>query len=187
MRSIAAASGTVEKTLFNIFGSKDCLLAMAAFERSASVFELASARAQEPGWYELTELCNAIAEVTLEAPEMARALAVPLLEHFELVGLDKLYNEHVGDALEVMVKDGQLDPAARKELLAHVVQLGVVASVIFWAKNELADGELAPFLHLRISETLLPHATSDFVPTIKQVIDASLSNLAEQRSTKLGT
>jgi hypothetical protein len=57
----------------------------------------------EWGWPRLMAPCDAIAEVALEAPEMARGLAVPVLDHFELVGLDPLYDKHVGEALAAMV------------------------------------------------------------------------------------
>ena len=113
MRAIAAASGTVEKTLFNIFGSKDRLLAGAAFDRSASVFALADKHAPGPGWPWLIALCNEIAELTLEYPQMTQALTVPLLDHFELVGLDSLYDLHVSAAMRVMAETGWLVPSAR--------------------------------------------------------------------------
>lgn len=180
MRAIAAASGTVEKTLFNIFGNKDRLMAAAAFERSAGVFELVIQRSPEPGWPRLMALCDAIAEVTLEAPEMARGLAVPVLDHFELVGLNLLYDKHVCEALEAMVADGRLTPAVPQALVAHVIQLGVVSSVVFWAKDELSDTELRPFLRLRVNESLLPHAEAAFAPYLKREIDASFGQLSRR-------
>ena len=180
MRAIAAASGTVEKTLFNIFGNKDRLMAAAAFERSAGVFELAVQRSAEPGWPRLMALCDAVAEVTLEAPEMARGLAVPVLDHFELVGLDLLYDQHVGEALEAMAAKGQLISTAPRALVAHVIQLAVVSSVVFWAKDELSDAELRPFLRLRMNESLLPHVEPGFAPDLKREIDASFGQLVRR-------
>lgn len=180
MRAIAAASGTVEKTLFNIFGNKDRLMAAAAFERSAGVFELAVQRSPEPGWPRLMALCDAVAEVTLEAPAMARGLAVPVLDHFELVGLSLLYDKHVGEALEAMIAQGRLFPTVPQTLVARLIQLGVVSSVVFWAKDELSDTELRPFLRLRMNESLLPHAEAAFAPDLKREIDSSFGQLARR-------
>lgn len=180
MRAIALASGAVEKTLFNIFGNKDRLMAAAAFERSVGVFDHAGERSAEPGWPRLMALCDVVAEVTLEAPEMARGLAVPVLEHFELVGLDRLYDRYVGEALAAMVEAGQLAPGTPRAPLTHIIQLGVVSSVVFWAKDELKDAGLRPFLRLRMNESLLPHARAGFAPRIKREIHAMLGRLGSR-------
>lgn len=183
MRAIAAASGAVEKTLFNIFGNKDRLMAAAAFEHTAGVFELAVNRSVQPGWPRLMMLCDVIAEATLEAPEMARGLAVPVLEHFALVGLDILYDQHVGEALAVMSAAGQLLPDVPHALVAHTMQLAVVSTVVIWSKDELSDAELRAVLRLRVNESLLPHAEADFAANLKREIGASFLRLAGRRST----
>ncbi|NBC37792.1 TetR family transcriptional regulator [Novosphingobium sp. FSY-8] len=177
MRAIAADSGVTEKTLFNIFGSKDRLLAAAAFERSASVFGQAEAMSPEPGWPRLIALCDSVASVTLEAPDTARALAVPVIDHLALTGLDRLYNRHVGDALRVMLAQGFLAGSAPVDLLAYLVQLGMVSGVGFWAKGDVQDAELADYLRMRLAETLMPHAKAG-APAVRNAITTAQRALA---------
>ncbi|RVU05701.1 TetR/AcrR family transcriptional regulator [Novosphingobium umbonatum] len=184
MRAIAAASGVTEKTLFNIFGNKDGLLAAAAYERSASVFVLASDLVPVPGWEWLIALCDAVANVTLEAPEMARALAGAVIDHLEMTGLAQLYDRHVGQAMRAMVEQGVLAEAAPLALLSHLVQLAMVSGVGFWAKGDLWDEELRPFLHLRLAETLLSHAKSG-LPAMQQTVFAAQQSLAQRFPPRL--
>lgn len=161
MRMIAQDSGTAEKTLYNIFGTKDRLIAIAARERSAGVFDLAGARENKPGLQQLLAFVRAAAEVTLEQPVLSRALARLLLEHSELVGLHELYEVQVGAILKGMAADGQILRGAPTALLVRLIRLEVVSGVVFWSHGEISDTELEPYLVSRAVETLLPYATPD--------------------------
>lgn len=159
MRMIARESGTAEKTLYNIFGTKDRLIAIAAHDRSADVFALAAAREPVPGWPQLLAFARAAAEVTLEAPVLSRALARLLLDHSELVGLQDVYEIQVGAILGGIVAEGLVVPDAPAALLVRLIRLAVVSAVVFWSHREIADAELEPYLVSRCAETLLPYAT----------------------------
>lgn len=159
MRAIAHASGTAEKTLYNIFGTKDRLVALTANFRSANVFDAAAHSAAAPGWARLVSYARAIAEKALEAPELSRALAVPLIDHAEAVGLDRIYARHITPELAVMLAAGKLVAEAPLETLTRAIRLAMVAAVVFWAKGELADAELLPYTAMRLAECLLPCAT----------------------------
>lgn len=159
MRMIAHESGTAEKTLYNIFGTKDRLIAIAAHDRSADVFALAAAREPVPGWQRLLAFARAAADVTLEAPVLSRALARLLLDHSELVGLQDVYENQGGAILGGVVAEGFLAPDAPIALLVRLIRLAVVSAVVFWSHGEIADAELEPYLASRCAETLLPYAT----------------------------
>ena len=177
MRMIAQESATAEKTLYNIFGTKDRLVALAAHDRSADVFALAALREPRSGWPRLSEFARAAAEVTLEAPVLSRALAGLLLDHAELVGLQDVYESEVGAIVRAMVVDGLLTHDAPPEALVRIIRLGVVSAVLFWAKYQIADAELEPYIIRRCAETLLPFATPSGVAFF----------LEEARAAVLGT
>ncbi len=155
MRAIAAASHVTEKTLYNIFGSKDRLIATAAQHRSAEVFEAAAHALSAGGVAYLLEFARRVADVTLEAPEMARVLAQVLLDYSELVGLQDVYAIHVGNAFDRMREDGIVADGASRESFIRLMRLGIVSTVLFWAHNEVADEELAAHLELQVCRCLL--------------------------------
>lgn len=158
MRAIAAASNVAEKTLYNIFGSKDRLIAMTAQQRSANVFEAAVKAAPEGGFALLKVFARTATDITIAEPEMARALADVLVDHSELVGLNQVYDVHVVRALEQMQASGLIEARASWLATTRLVRLGIVAAVVFWAKGQLSDAELEHYMLLRICETLLPLA-----------------------------
>lgn len=182
MRMIAQESATAEKTLYNIFGTKDRLVALAAHDRSADVFALAAHREPRTGWPRLSEFARAAAEVTLEAPVLSRALAGLLLDHAELVGLQDVYESEVGAMLRAMVGDGLLTRDAPPEILVRVIRLAVVSAVLFWARYQIADAELEPYIVRRCAETLLPFATPGGVAFFLEEARAAMLGTATPRA-----
>jgi AcrR family transcriptional regulator len=156
MRAIAAASHVAEKTLYNIFGSKDRLIAMAAQHRSADVFEAAAHSVPDGGMAFLLEFGRRVAEVTLEAPEMARVLAQVLLDHSDLVGLNDLYEHYVGLTFDQMSDAGLIEERASRASFIRLFRLGIVSAVILWSKGEVSDEDFAGHLELEVLRTLLP-------------------------------
>ncbi|MFM2370307.1 MAG: hypothetical protein RIS85_29 [Pseudomonadota bacterium] len=159
MRMIAQESGTAEKTLYNIFASKDRLIALAAHDRTASIFVAAFARQPQAGWPRLREFACTAADSTLEAPLLSRALAAVLVDHADLVGLPEVYEDDMGGVVRDCVAQGLLLPDAPVAGLVRAIRLSVVSSVLFWAQGEIADDELAAYLVRRCAETLLPFAS----------------------------
>ncbi|MCW1383548.1 TetR family transcriptional regulator [Novosphingobium sp. KCTC 2891] len=159
MRAIAGASGTAEKTLYNIFGTKDRLVALAANARSEMVFETASDTVVVPGWERLRAFCREATTATLDEPLLSRAMALLLLDHAELVGLQQLYAERVGADVAAMIAGGLLGDKVPPGDVVRAIRLGVVSSVVFWAKGEVADAEFEAWLVRQCLQALLPHAT----------------------------
>lgn len=160
MRMIARESGTAEKTLYNIFASKDRLIALAAHDRTASVFATAFAREPAPGWPRLRQFACTAADITLESPLLSRALAALLVDHADLVGLAEVYEDDMGGVVRDCVGQGMLVAETPVAGLVRAIRLSVVSSVLFWAEGEIADGELSPYLVRRCAETLLPFAST---------------------------
>ncbi len=156
---IAKESGSVEKTLYNIFGTKDRLIAIAARDRSSDVFAQATAREALPGWPRLLAFAKAAAEVTLEKPILSQSLARLLLDHSELVGLHEVYEKNVGAILVAITKEALIREDSPLALLVRLIRLDVVSSVVFWSHGEIKDLELEPYLVAKCAQTMLPYAT----------------------------
>lgn len=159
MRMIAKESGSVEKTLYNIFGTKDRLIAIAARDRSSDVFAIATAREPLPGWPRLLAFAKAAAEVTLEKPILSQSLARLLLDQSELVGLHEVYEKNVGTILTAIAEEALIRHGSPLALLVRLIRLDVVSSVVFWSHGQITDAELEPYLVSRCAQTMLPYAT----------------------------
>lgn len=176
MRMIAKDSGSVEKTLYNIFGTKDRLIAIAARDRSSDVFALAKAREADPGWLRLLAFAKAAAEVTLEKPVLSQSLARLLLDHSELVGLHEVYEQNVGAMITAIAELGLIRQNSPFALLVRLIRLDVVSSVVFWSHAEIRDAELELYLVLKCAQALLPYAT----PAGRAVFGLAAENAAER-------
>ena len=159
MRAIAREGGTAEKTLYNIFGTKDRLVALAANERSATVFDRAELAEPQPGWSRLHRFCVEAASATIAEPLLSRAMAVLLLDHAELVGLQDLYAQRMRNIVAAMISEGWLRADVVPEEVVRAIRLGIVASVLFWAKGQVRDDEFECWLKRQCIQALLPHAT----------------------------
>lgn len=157
MKTIAEAAGVAERTLFNIYATKDALIATSARERTERIIEEAWERAaSDQGIGFFLSLSETLARRTLEAPEVARALAPVLVEHADLVGLNEIYRRYVGRALNALVNDGALD-LRDVEVLTSLFTMRMVSSVTLWAGHAIADDLLEIHMRLAVCQVLLPH------------------------------
>ncbi|MFT4054714.1 MAG: helix-turn-helix domain-containing protein [Novosphingobium sp.] len=166
MRMIAEAAGVAERTLFNIYGSKDRLFAFNARERSEETI----AQAHEEGGEGIgffAALPSRLAEKTFEAPELARAFGPILVEHADMVGLPDVYERFAGGALTAMRAEGlvAIDDIAT---VSRFVCMRMVGTIVLWAKREIPDDALETHLRLAICQVLLPYAE---VPLFGQLRD----------------
>lgn len=157
MKMIAAQAGVAERTLFNIYSTKDALIAMSARERTALILSEAVANAADPGIGFFVSLCETLARRTLEAPEVARALAPVLVQQAELVGLNALYRRHVGQVLEGLAASGLVEDDSI-EVLNALIGMDMVGNVTLWAGHVIADAELETHMRLSVCQVLLTHS-----------------------------
>lgn len=156
MRLIAEAAGVAERTLFNIYGSRDRLFAVNARERSEETIEGAHAAGGE-GIGFFRQLPARLAEKTFEAPALARAFSPILIEHADLVGLPDVYERFAGGALRAMRAAGQV-VVEDIAVVSRFVCMQMVTTILLWAKGEIADAALEAQLRLAICQILLPYA-----------------------------
>lgn len=166
MRMIAEAAGVAERTLFNIYNSKDRLFASTVRERSEETIAHAYA-VGSAGMGFFRELSVHLADKTFEAAELARALAPILIEHADLVGLPEVYERFAGSALSSMQEAGDLT-AIDTVLVSRFICMRMVATVLLWAKGEIADIALESHLRLGICQILLPYAEGSLTVELRE-------------------
>ena len=155
-KMIASHAGVAERTLFNIYKTKDALIAAAARERSEGFIEEAWSKASDQGIGFFLSLCETLSRRTLEAPEVARALAPVLVQQADLVALHEVYRRYVGRALEDLVDQDALNPAVI-DVVNALVMMRMVSAVTLWAAQAIADETLEVHMRLGVCEVLLPH------------------------------
>lgn len=160
MKMIAAAAGVAERTLFNIYATRDALIATSARERTEEIIDEAWSAAADHGIGFFLSLSETLSRRTLEAPEVARALAPVLVQHADLVGLHAVYERYVGRALDELAHRDALDPA-EVPVLTALIAMRMVAAVTLWAANVIADAELEAQMRLAVCQVLLPHGRGD--------------------------
>ena len=160
MKMIAETAGVAERTLFNIYSTKDALIATSARERTEDIIKEAWDSAPDHGIGFLLSLSETLARRTLEAPEVARALAPVLVQHADLVGLEEVYRSFVGSALETLADQGALD-GGDVEVLTALFTMRMVSSVTCWASRTVEDNMLETHMRLAVCQILLPHVEPD--------------------------
>lgn len=160
MRAIAQAAGVAERTLFNIYSSKDALVATCARERTEGIIHEAWEKADDPGIGFVLSLCETLSRRTLEQPDVARALAPVLVQHADTVGLQDVYHRYVGRALDELARKDWLEQGDIA-MLTRLIGMRMVSAVALWAGRGIADDALETHMRLAICEVLLPHARHD--------------------------
>lgn len=158
MKAIAAEAGVAERTLFNIYATKDALVAVSARERTYDIVREASDKAPDRTIGFLRSLTRTLAQRTLDAPQVARALAPVLTQHADLVDLDQVYARFLGPTLKELAEQDQLEPG-HVEGLGRLIAMRMAGTVNLWSGRTIADDKLEIHMRLSLAEVLLPHAT----------------------------
>ncbi len=161
MRTIAAQSGVVEKTLYNIYGTKDRLIAAAARERVSFILAAAGEAAPNDGWGMLRAYLSLAVRLMLDDPRVAKAMARIHLEHSELVGMEEVFQVWAGGALNLMEQAEMLEASCPRQSIIRLIRLSVTTAGLLWSKGELTDEELESYGVTRVVETLLPSVRPD--------------------------
>lgn len=156
MKMIAETAGVAERTLFNIYTTKDALMATSARERAEGIIAEAWDSAVDQGIGFFLSLSQMLASRTLEAPELARALAPVLAQHADLVGLYDVYRRYVGRALQALVEQDAMDHEDI-DVLTALFTMRMVSTVNMWACETIADDALETHMRLAVCQVLLPH------------------------------
>lgn len=157
MRAIADAADVAERTLFNIYTSKDGLIATSARERTEEIIDEAWGKAADPGIGFFLSLAETLSRRTLEQPDVARALAPVLVQHADMVGLHAVYRRYVGRALEELAQQGLLEQDGIDTLTGQI-GMRMVSAVALWAGHGMPDATLETQMRLSVCQVLLPHA-----------------------------
>lgn len=156
MKMIAKAAKVAERTLFNIYSSKDVLVATSARERSDAIMRSIAENAGSGDLAYFYSLADTLCRETLAAPALARGLATVLVRSPDLVGLGDVYDQHVGEVLRNLAKRGLVD-ADDVRLVCDLLAMRIVSLITLWSGGTIGDDVLNPHMRLAVCQVLAPH------------------------------
>ncbi|WP_170234875.1 TetR/AcrR family transcriptional regulator [Croceicoccus sediminis] len=160
MKMIARAAKVAERTLFNIYSSKDILVATSARERSEAIISSIADNAGVGDLGYFHALADTLAHETLAAPALARGLATVLVRNPDLVSLGEIYERHVGVALAPLADRGIVD-ASDVPLICNLLAMRIVSLISLWSGGTIADKALNAHMRLAVWQVLAPHVRGD--------------------------
>ncbi|MBS7670836.1 TetR/AcrR family transcriptional regulator [Croceicoccus gelatinilyticus] len=160
MKMIAKSAKVAERTLFNIYSSKDLLIATSARERSDGIMLSIADNADggELGYF--YSLADTLAYETLAAPALARGLATVLVRYPDLVGLGEIYERHVGEVLKEFAERGRIGPEV-VSIICNLFAMRIVSLITLWSGGMIGDDALNPQMRLAVCQVLAPHLDGD--------------------------
>lgn len=160
MKAIAKAAGVAERTLFNIYETKDALIATSARQRSDAIMQEAWDLASDHRQGYLLSLCETLARRTLDAPEVARGLAPIVVQQADLVGLTGIYQRFLGKVLAGMAVSGEVDPGD-VEAITVLIAMRMISAIKLWASGAIPDDDLEDHMRLSLCQVLIPHVKGE--------------------------
>ncbi len=178
MRALAAESGVAYKTLFDVYGSKDNLLATAVEDRLAGVFEKIIKETKTSGFERLLEILDRSSRATLEIPNLARALEPILAADPGRFSIKAIYDQIHRQSFEEMDAQGGLADWADIDMLLDELMLDNTGTRLFWANGVIVDDDLALMQQFGACKILLP-AT---IGVVRQQVEQAYRRLQAQLS-----
>lgn len=160
MKMIAKSAKVAERTLFNIYSSKDLLIATSARERSDGIMLSIMDNVGEGELAYFYSLADTLAYETLAAPSLARGLATVLVRNPDLVGLGEIYERHVGEVLKDFAERGRIE-AHEVSIICNLFAMRIVSLITLWSGGTIADNALNPHMRLAVCQVLAPHLAGD--------------------------
>lgn len=158
MERLAAASGVSKKTLYDIHGGKDALLAAAVSGRMRDVMARIEARAEGCGLPRLLLVIRLTIRAVLETPQLSRALQPILLRDPGRFTIRAFFDRLHRQCLRDMVADGALADWADDDFLIRNMMVEQIGIQNFWAADIIRSEQLEAFSLLSACRILLPPA-----------------------------
>ncbi|MBI1178945.1 MAG: TetR family transcriptional regulator [Alphaproteobacteria bacterium] len=156
MDDLAATSGVAKKTLYDIYGSKEALLAACVDQRVSEVFTRIEAALTGRGVERLLAILARTAEAVMQEPLLQRALEPVLLSHLSQFDVVRVFRElHKGCLLEIAAAE-EWDPAVDVDFIARNLLVDHIALENWWAAGIIDGDELRAFSLLNACRILLP-------------------------------
>lgn len=155
---LAAASRVTKKTLYDIYGSKQSLVAQAVALRLDTLIANFEDDLSGDGLTRLLTIVRRTCEAVLQTPELSRALAPRLVssaEEFHLVAFFERLHRH---AIERMKQERQIQPWVDVEFTARSMMFDQIAVQNMWAGQNIRDEHYTGFALLGALRIIIPLA-----------------------------
>lgn len=173
MDALAKASGVSKKTLYDIYGSKDALLAAAVSGRMTMIVANIERGARARGLELLFSIIGMTIAAVLEQPRLSRALEPILLLDPGRFTIREFFDRLHRPCLAQMAEDELLADWANVDFLVSNLMIEQIAVQNFWAVDVIGTEQLEGFALLSVCRVLLPvaegHAHAELVTKIKQL------------------
>lgn len=169
---LAAASRVTKKTLYDIYGSKQALVAQAVALRLDSLIERFGEDMAGDGLSRLLGVVRKTCQAVLETPELSRALAPRLVSSADEFHLTVFFERLHAQAIAQMKAEKQLQPWVNIDFTARSMMFDQISIQNMWAGGNIADEQYTGFALLSAMRIISPLARAsvrkDLVENIRK-------------------
>lgn len=158
VEELAAASEVSKKTLYDIYGSKQAVVAQAVALRLDTVTDQIERDLPQDGLERLRSIVRQTCAAVLDTPQLSRALAPMLVGSAQEFHLTAFFERLHRNALDTMKRERLLHSWVDIEFTARSMMFDQVSVQNLWAGMNIADGEYEDFAMLDTYRVLTPLA-----------------------------
>lgn len=155
---LAAASDVTKKTLYDIYGSKQSLVAQAVALRLDTLTENFEEELRGDGLTRLMAIVRKTCAAVLETPELSRALAPRLVNSAEEFHLAAFFERLHRRAIGRMKDERQIQPWSDVAFTARSMMFDQIAVQNMWAGGNIRDDQYTGFALLSALRIVTPLA-----------------------------
>jgi AcrR family transcriptional regulator len=178
MRDLALSAGVATKTLYNLFGSKDALVAETVRDTYRSVIHQIAEHDGDLAAFDcLLAYVTASARFNLSEPVYSRAMIYAYYStDVSLASVHRDFHDYIGGAFQRLLADmrrkGEINRWSPPPVVARMIVESMISTVAEWTRNVLRDDELVDASLLAVLSLLLPHLAEPRATAVKARIRA---------------
>ncbi len=161
MRELSRRTGASTRTLYEMYGGKDAVLAEAFQERLRLVFEHFEAEISSTGLTHLIDLNEAIVRSIVTSDNFSRAYASVLASAKISIYDIKTPVAHFRQCLDEIREAGDMLDWVDLDLTALRIMIGQNGLMIQWGNGTISSERLAALYQMTACETLIPLTSGD--------------------------
>ncbi len=159
MRELAQRSGVAYKTLFDLYGSKDQLLAMAVEERLADVSERIASSVSSTGFKRLMESIEHSGAAVLEVSSLSKALQPIFSADPGRFSLKGLFDVSYRRAMDEIAEAGDMVDWVDLDFLVTQLLFESTSVRLYWTNGLVPDSDFTAMQQFAACRVLMPVAT----------------------------
>ncbi len=175
---LATAGRVTKKTLYDIYGSKQSLVAQAVALRLDGLVENFTAAPAADGLERLLSVVRQTCEAVLATPALSRALAPMLISSADEFHLSTYFERLHRQAIDQMMADRQLQPWVNVDFTARSMMFDQISIQNMWAGGNIADEHYTGFALLSAMRIITPLARASVRKDLVEEIRRHQSELS---------